>query len=133
MNISQGEGNHLEYLMEAYQNGTPFTEEEMEVPWFAQAIRDGDRLLFGDLLSHTGVGSTNCHGMIFMNNTGCFHVFACEITRRTAMKISKMLHEIFQDRAPYKFQDEQVDDKILRGKSTRLLSQEPRLETLHGV
>ena len=38
MNIAQGDGNHLEYLMDAYQNGTPFTEDEMEVSWFAKAI-----------------------------------------------------------------------------------------------
>ena len=26
-----------------------------------------------------------------------------------------MLHEVFQDRKPYKFQDEPVDDKVVRG------------------
>ena len=61
------------------------------------------------------MGSTNCYGLALMNNTACFPVYAGEITRRTAMKISRMLHEVFQDRLPYKFQGEPVDDKVVRG------------------
>ena len=115
MNMLQGEGHHLEYLIESYQNGNPFTFEEMHVSPFARSIRSDEALTLHDLTTFRGVGKANCYGFHVMNNTGSAPVFETEITKKNAQRISRMFHVVFGDRHPYMFQDEPVDDKIIRG------------------
>ena len=55
-NVIQGEGHHLEYLIEAYQNGNPFDINEMNVPPFARPLRQ-DPLTLHDLTHFVGVGA----------------------------------------------------------------------------
>ena len=115
MNMLPGEGHHLECLIEAYQNGNRCTFEEIHVPPFARSIRLGEALTLRDLTTYHGVGKANCYGFYMMNNTGSAPVFDTEITKKNAQRISKMFHVFFGDRGPYLFQDENVDDKIIRG------------------
>ena len=55
------------------------------------------------------------YGTHMMNNTGCYPISDTELTKKTAQRISRMLHVVFVDRSRDKFQGEPVDDENIQG------------------
>ena len=64
MNMMQGEGHHLAYLIEAYENGNPFTIEEVHAPPFARSTRSDQALTF--MISQHSVVSARQTVMVFI-------------------------------------------------------------------
>ena len=87
----------------------------MHAPPFAKSMRSDEALTLRDLTIFRGVGKANCYGFHVMNNFASAPVDDTEITKKTAQRTSRVFHVVFGDRRPYMFQDEPVDDKVIRG------------------